>query len=71
MDVGLSGDFRRRVSEQRLGGADGRARRVEQGCVRVPEPVPIHSSQFERVGSWSELPLEKIAPTEWGTVSSG
>ena len=37
----------------------------------VPEPVPIHSGQFERLSGWLELPVEQIAATEWGAVSSG
>jgi hypothetical protein len=69
MNVGPASDVRGRVSEQRLGGADGSACRVKQCCVSMSEPMPIHSSQFERLGGWFELPVEQIAPTEWGTVS--
>ena len=58
MNIGLASDIRGRVSEQRLSGANRSARRVEQGCVSVPEPMPIHSSQFERLGGWLELPVE-------------
>ncbi len=36
----------------------------------MPEPTPIYSRQFERLGGWLESPVEKIAPIERGTVSS-
>jgi hypothetical protein len=70
VDVRPLRNFRGRVSKQRLSGADWSARRIEQRCVGVPEPVPIHSLQLELIGGWFELAIEQIAPTERGAVSS-
>jgi len=41
MNVRPTRDFRRRVSKQRLGGADRSARRIEQRCAGARKPVPI------------------------------
>jgi hypothetical protein len=42
--------------------------RVQQRCMSVPEPMPVHSSQFESLANWLELAIEQITTTEPGTV---
>src|SRR5438477_5248048 len=64
MQVNSTGDVRRRMPEECLHCAQRCADRIEQSCVRVPQPMPAHVLQSQLLARWLELPIDEIVPVK-------
>ena len=70
MQVNLPRDLRRRMTEQRLHGAERCSHRIEQGRIGMPEPVPAHARQPQPLAGWPQLLMTEVVTFESCTGAS-